>query len=217
MSAVLFGSISTLADTSELQRDAFNKAFTAAGLDWSWSQEDYRAMLDSNGGAARIAQYASSKGQTVDAKAIHASKSDIFQKSLAGGVSVRAGVLETIQEAKAAGRKVALVTTTSPENVQQLLAALSPAVQASDFALVLDSTSVATSKPDSAVYELALSQLGEAADGCVAIEDNVGGVASATGAGLTCVAFPNENTVGHDFVGASVVVSELDPTTLFAG
>jgi hypothetical protein len=54
MSAVLFGSISTLADTSELQRRAFNEAFVASGLDWNWSRDDYTAMLDSNGGAERI-------------------------------------------------------------------------------------------------------------------------------------------------------------------
>jgi hypothetical protein len=35
MSAILFGSISTLADTSELQRRAFNEAFSAHGLDWT--------------------------------------------------------------------------------------------------------------------------------------------------------------------------------------
>ena len=49
MSAILFGSISTLVDTSELQRRAFNESFEAYGLDWQWSQVDYAAMLGSNG------------------------------------------------------------------------------------------------------------------------------------------------------------------------
>ena len=34
--AVLFGSIGTLAETSDLQRDAFNEAFKISGLDWFW-------------------------------------------------------------------------------------------------------------------------------------------------------------------------------------
>ena len=38
MSAILFGSISTLSDTSEMQRDAFNAAFADAGLDWRGSR-----------------------------------------------------------------------------------------------------------------------------------------------------------------------------------
>ncbi|MFT7179418.1 MAG: phosphoglycolate phosphatase-like HAD superfamily hydrolase, partial [Oceanospirillaceae bacterium] len=37
--AILFGSIGTLVETSELQRRAFNQAFSEAGLDWNWSEE----------------------------------------------------------------------------------------------------------------------------------------------------------------------------------
>jgi hypothetical protein len=75
MSAILFGSISTIADTSELQRQAFNQAFKAHGLDWDWSRAEYLTMLENSGGQNRIADYANSIGQTVDAKAIHRSKS----------------------------------------------------------------------------------------------------------------------------------------------
>ena len=32
--AVLFGSIGTLAETSDLQRNAFNEAFKISGLNW---------------------------------------------------------------------------------------------------------------------------------------------------------------------------------------
>jgi hypothetical protein len=46
-----FGSVSTLAGTCELRRRAFNEAFSAYGLDWDWSREDYVSMLGSNGGA----------------------------------------------------------------------------------------------------------------------------------------------------------------------
>jgi hypothetical protein len=41
MSAILFGSIGPIADTSELQRQAFNQAFQAHGLDWCWHREEY--------------------------------------------------------------------------------------------------------------------------------------------------------------------------------
>ena len=42
MTAILFGSISTLADTSEIQRDSFNQAFAEHGLDWTWDQRGVR-------------------------------------------------------------------------------------------------------------------------------------------------------------------------------
>ena len=53
-------------------------------------------------------------------------------------------------------------------------------------------------------------QLGEDAGSVVAIEDNVGGVSSATAAGIRCVAFPNENTSGGDFSHAAETVDTLD-------
>ena len=83
MPAILFGSISTLADTSELQRRAFDEAFASAELDWNWSRDDYRDMLGSNGGADRVSEYAKSVGTEVDAVAVHATKSSIFQQLLA--------------------------------------------------------------------------------------------------------------------------------------
>ena len=211
MSAILFGSISTLADTSELQRRAFNQAFETHGLDWEWSQDDYREMLSSNGGAARIAEYARSLGQSVDAAAVHETKSELFRSNLAvTELAARPGVAETIKGAKDEGWKVALVTTTSPDNISALLNALNPAVKASDFDLIVDSTSVAEPKPDKAAYAFALDSLGETASDCFAIEDNVGGVASAQAAGLPCVAFPNENTADHDFSAATTTVASLD-------
>ena len=53
MPALLLGSISTVADTSERQRQAFNQAFEAHGLDWRWDQDQYRSMLSRSGGQAR--------------------------------------------------------------------------------------------------------------------------------------------------------------------
>ena len=211
MSAILFGSIGTIADTSELQRQAFNQAFKAHGLDWYWNREEYLTMLEKSGGQKRIADYADSTGQTIDAEAIHRSKSEFFQKSLIESqVSPRFGVAETIQNAKSKGLKLALVTTTSQENVSLLIEALRPGVQATDFDLIVDASSVKHPKPDKAAYTFALERLGEKADDCIAVEDNLDGVEAAIAAGLDCVAFPNENTAHHDFEKAQHLVDRLD-------
>ena len=63
MSALLLGSISALADTSELQREAFNAAFAEHGLDWEWTREDYQQMLTGNGGRDRVAAYAEAEAR----------------------------------------------------------------------------------------------------------------------------------------------------------
>ena len=210
MSAFFFGSISTLADTSELQREAFNAAFREHGLDWHWDRDDYRAMLQESGGAARIEQYAKSKGQQVDAAAIHASKSRIFQAFLADTrLSPRDGVKQTLAGLRKNGTRVGLVTTTSAENVAALLDALSHELSSADFDVIIDSGQVDRPKPDPAAYSLALAQLGETADHCLAVEDNEGGVQAAKAIGLACVAFPNTNTAGHQFASADSKVDTL--------
>ena len=217
MSALLFGSISTIADTSELQRRAFNQAFARHGLDWHWDREQYRAMLGTSGGQNRIAEYARTRDQAVDAEAVHRTKSKIFQDSLSSApVQPREGVLDTVRAARQAGTKVAFVTTTAPQNVTALLAALAPALSADDFDLVVDATTVGAAKPDRAAYDHALAALGEHAQDCVAIEDNLAGVQAANAAGVRCVAFPNANTATTHFPTAQTRVSALDPSQLQA-
>ena len=57
LKAVIFGAIGTIAETSDLQRQAFNAAFVAAGLDWNWDAPTYRDLLKINGGQNRIRAY----------------------------------------------------------------------------------------------------------------------------------------------------------------
>lgn len=211
MSAILFGSISALADTSELQRRAFNAAFAAHGLDWDWSRDDYRAMLTDSGGAARIAGYADTHNDEVDAAAVHATKTEIFQKLLAeSDVQPRAGVADTIDAARAKGVALGFVTTTSPGNVTALLRALEPHLGADPFDLIVTSDEVDTPKPDPACYRYALAELDVEPAKAVAIEDNLGGVRAAIDAGVACIAFPNENTDGGDFSAATETMHSLD-------
>lgn len=211
MAAILFGSIGTIADTSELQRQAFNDAFAAHGLDWRWEREEYLALLQDSGGEQRIAARAASTGESIDAAAVHRTKSELFQQRLASAtISPRPGVVDVVRAAKADGQQVGLVTTTSPDNVASLLQAVAPHLSSDDFDVVVDRTQVPDAKPSGAAYTLALRSLGLPAEQCVAIEDNQDGVRSATSAGVACVAFPGENTTGHDFDGAALVVDRLD-------
>ena len=200
MPAVLFGSISTLADTSEIQRDAFNRAFAEHGLDWQWDREEYAGLLDSNGGRDRVADYAAARGEDVDADAVHATKSRIYQETLrSADIAPREGVAETFRAAKEQGLKVGLVTTTSADNLAALSDALGAQVPFEQFDVVVDQSKVGARKPDAEAYTYALQQLGEDAADAVAVEDNLGGVRSAQAAGVRVVAFPNGNTVGQDF------------------
>ncbi|MBT0565191.1 HAD-IA family hydrolase [Williamsia sp. CHRR-6] len=215
MPYILFGSISTVADTSELQRQAFNTAFAAHHLNWSWTRDDYLAMLDTSGGEHRIREYAHAQGQTVDAAAVHATKTAVFADLISPAtVTARPGVAATVTAARAAGIPVAFVTSTARSTVTALLDALAPELGRDAFDLVVDIESAGAAKPDPAAYLFALRKLGAQPGDCVAIEDNLGGLAAARAAGITCVAFPNQNTAHADFADAHTASSELDFTEL---
>jgi HAD superfamily hydrolase (TIGR01509 family) len=100
------------------------------------------------------------------------------------------------------------VTTTARENVTALLSGLDD-LDENDFDLIVTRSDVEAPKPDGAAYDFALLTLGETADQCVAIEDNVGGVQAATAMGVRCIAFPNENTAEHDFAPAERSVERV--------
>ena len=136
---------------------------------------------------------------------MHEAKSEIFRTKLATiPVRPRAGVADSVAAAREAGWQVGLVTTTSPENVSGVLDALEGHLGRENFDVVVDASLVEQTKPAPDAYRYALDKLGVSAADSVAVEDNVGGVQSAEAAGLTCVAFPNENTVLHDFGTAPV-------------
>ena len=58
MKAVLFGSIGTLIETSDIQRKSFNDAFKREGLNWYWSRKTYSKLLKKSGGIRRIEDFA---------------------------------------------------------------------------------------------------------------------------------------------------------------
>lgn len=203
----MLGSIGVVAETSHLQRAAFNAAFAEAGLDWVWSEPAYREMLARSGGHDRIARYAAARGESVDAAALQDAKTRLFREMLAQGVPARPGVAETLDEARAAGWRTAFVTTTAPGNVAAILEATGIGAEA--FDLVLGRGDVAAAKPDPEVYRLALSRLSATPAEARAVEDNPDGLIAARAAGLGCVAFPGALHEGSDFTPAAAIVSRL--------
>ena len=56
--SIIFGSIGTIVETSNIQRESFNKAFKKLGLDWYWSISEYKKLLEKSGGEKRLSKYA---------------------------------------------------------------------------------------------------------------------------------------------------------------
>lgn len=210
---IAFGSIGTLIETSEIQRAAFNSAFQEHNLDWHWAREEYSSLLGQSGGQQRIEAFAATLNADVDAAAIHATKTRIFDQTLqANGVSARAGVIAVVEFAKAQGIKLAFVTSTSADNVAATFQALQGSLSTDDFDFIGDASMVGRSKPAPDIYRKALQVLSANAADVIAIEDSEPSLAAAVAAGIPCIAFPGENTGEQNYDAALTTVSELTPS-----
>ncbi|MGI9363702.1 MAG: HAD family hydrolase [Rhizobiaceae bacterium] len=209
MKAIIFGSIGTIVETSELQRRAFNRAFEANGLDWFWTQATYRELLASNGGLDRIAEYAVAKRQSVDAEALHERKGLEFHRLMGTEpLYLRPGVANVVTAARRLGIKLGLATATSIQNVDTLMRE-TPGIEAHYFDFVGHAGLVQRGKPHPDIYHLALSELGIASSDAIAVEDSETSMQAALDAGLSCLAFPGEMHAHNAFRGATSRLSKL--------
>ena len=150
--ALIFDVDGTLAETErDGHRPAFNAAFAECGLDWHWDEVLYGELLAITGGKERMRHYAERYAPDIAArpdldaliKQVHAAKTAHYVRLVGEGrLPLRPGVAELIAEARAAGIRLAIATTTSPENVTALLdASLAPG--SSDWFAVIGAGDVA--------------------------------------------------------------------------
>ena len=213
--AILFGSIGTLVETSELQRRAFNQAFSEAGLDWTWNPDEYKNMLKKSGGRNRINEYATDRGIKVNAHELHLKKTEIFDNMMKEeGISLRPGVANLIGYAIDNNVHLAFVTSTSNANVDAIFMALNGQLNRNDFNFIGHDKMVSKPKPDSEIYLKALSILKLNAKDCLAIEDTEVSMRSAINANIKCIAFPGALALDNDFSDAFYITDDLSRNNL---
>lgn len=209
----------TLAETErDGHRVAFNRAFADFSLDWHWDVAAYGELLLVSGGKERIRHFIATANPPVPRFAdvdafvaeLHARKTAHYQDIVrASDLPAREGVRRLVDEARARGVRLAIATTTSPENVDALLAAWYGPGWRMIFPVVAAGDEVERKKPDPQVYALALARLGLNADACVAIEDSAAGLAAASAAGVDVVLTRSEYFRHQAHAGALAVLENL--------
>lgn len=203
---IFIGSIGVLAETSDIQRRAYNQAFREAGLDWRWDKETYKILLRSSGGMKRLRRLSADKDEALSADMVenlHARKTaiacaEIVQK----GIDLRPGVIELMRYARDRNITLALVTTTYRQNIHAIAIGARQGLRLDDFAQILTVEDIQHSKPNPEVYKLALSRLRTLPENCLAIEDSVASLNAAIGAGIQTLVTPGAFTKGQNFATA---------------
>lgn len=220
LEAIIFDVDGTLAETEEVHRAAFNLAFQAAGLPWHWDQDLYGRLLDVTGGKERIRHFVDSRGiDTLGAEpavaigALHAAKTTHYAHLVEhGALPLRSGFTVLLQDARRAGVRLAIATTTSLPNVTALLRATLGEQAGSFFEFIAAGDTVARKKPAPDIYLSALAQLRLPARSCLAVEDSRNGLHAALAAGIATLVVRSNYTQDQDFAGAALVVDSLEDT-----
>jgi HAD superfamily hydrolase (TIGR01509 family) len=217
--ALLFDVDGTLADTErDGHRPAFNKAFDEFGLGWHWDTALYGELLAVTGGKERIKYYVESflpadqKPADIEQLAadLHRVKTKHYTELVSqGALPLRPGVKRLLNEARAAGLRLAIATTTNPENVTALLRHSLGEGTENWFEVIAAGDIVPAKKPAPDIYQWALREMNLAPQQCIAFEDSRNGLKSSMAAGIRTLVTINDYTADDQFDGAIAVLSDL--------
>ena len=222
LKALIWDVDGTLAETErDGHRPAFNQAFAEAGLAWHWDETTYGDLLRITGGKERMAHWwrrvdpagAAASDASARIAALHVAKTRVYAERVAAGtVALRPGVEALIREARAQGVRLAIATTTQPENVLALLQHTLGEQAPGWFDVIGAGDMVPRKKPAPDIYLWVLDRLGLPAGDTLAIEDSAAGVAAACAAGVQVLAVRSVYTAQDNITGALAVWSALDCT-----
>ena len=192
LKAVFFGSIGTVAETSEIQRRSYNSAFNRLNIDCYWNVANYCEMLKVPGGKDRIRNFTIPNISDEDVDKIHNLKEEIYAELIEQEDISRIEFVEVFHHSKASDLKVGLITTTSEKNINSLSKALEDKVNFNDFDIITTSNDCTTPKPSPEIYQNALRKIGVSPNEAIAIEDTQVNLDASLSANINSILYPGE-------------------------
>lgn len=225
MPALIFDCDGVLGDTElDGHLPAFNQTFAEFAAPVEWTPEQYKDLVKIGGGKERMRSAVTPEvcealgientDEAIDAEVArwHERKSEVYGELVRGGkIPPRPGIARIVAEARDAGWALAVASTSAESSVRAVLEHAVGDELAGEF-VVFAGDVVPAKKPNPAIYELALRELGRDAGDAIVVEDSENGVRAALAAGIRTVVTVSGTSEDDDFTGAALVVSSLgDP------
>jgi len=130
-----------------------------------------------------------------------------YERLLAEDLNLNAGALEYIEHLKLSGKRCGVVSSAATWMVDHILAALN---LSGLFEVIIAKEHVCKHKPDPEAYQLALTQLGIAAEDTLIFEDSSAGVEAGVASGCDVIAIAHNFNAQNDLSKAIKVIESYD-------
>ncbi|XP_073033050.1 haloacid dehalogenase-like hydrolase domain-containing protein At4g39970 isoform X1 [Primulina eburnea] len=241
LQALIFDCDGVILESEHLHRQAYNDAFayfnvrcpsSSSSGPLNWSLEFYDELQNLiGGGKPKMRWYFKEHGWPISTIFNSSPENDDDRAKLidilqdwkterykeiikSGTVEPRPGVLKLMDEAKAAGKKVAVCSAATKSSVILCLENLIGMERFQGLDCFLAGDDVKEKKPDPSIYITAAKRLNVLGKDCLVVEDSVIGLLAATGAGMSCVISYTPSTANQDFKEAAAIYPDLSNVRL---
>lgn len=219
LKAVLFDMDGVIADTEMLDH-RIQVAFVHAVNDEAGASSDglsFGCLLGSSGAdlTAQLCELTGGRFMPDKLERRFTAFDAAMREGVDYGALFRPQVIDILGFAHEHGLKTAVVSSSSPEHIAEVLDACGIG---GHFDTVMSGELVERSKPDPEVYLRAIERLGVQPGECVAIEDSAAGIAAAKAAGAVVIAYEERRVpvdqsaadyLAHDMADAAQLVRDL--------
>ncbi|KAG5534258.1 hypothetical protein RHGRI_022394 [Rhododendron griersonianum] len=229
LQALIFDCDGVILESEHLHRQAYNDAFShfdvrcpssATSQPLNWDSDFYDELQNRiGGGKPKMRWYFKEHGwpsssifeKPPEDDAARAKYKEIIKS---GTVEPRPGVLRLMDEARAAGKQLAVCSAATKSSVILCLENLIGMDRFQSLDCFLAGDDVKEKKPDPSIYLTAATKLGVSGKECLVVEDSVIGLQAATSAGMSCVITYTPSTANQDFENAIGIYPDLNSVRL---
>jgi HAD superfamily hydrolase (TIGR01509 family) len=209
LKALIFDFDGVMVDTEQSIFDAYRDIFADHGAELAL--RTWETIIGSTGHRDLVFNNLELQiGRAVDREALRL-QAQRLHHDISGSLPAVAGVREQIAQARGAGLALGVSSSSTREWVAGHLTRLD---LIHHFGAMCTREDVTRTKPDPALYALAVQRLGVRPQDAVALEDSPNGIASAKAAGLFCVAIPNPLTKDMSLEQADLHVESMAALSL---